>query len=444
MAENMLTGGGINTNMYQLPPPVPQTNPLTGIMQATQAAQAATALQQQQFNLGKAKFDFLMNSFGSIAAMENPSFDHVANIAANGVRTGVLTPEDVANTLPQWGGLDSAQIKRKAADQLQLGASYAEKMAAAYGNTRLIDNGNTIVPVKESVRTGGLTPSSGAIPRALSPEGASTPTPVTDANGNTTTMTRSQFAGPTGTGQGGFAGAITRGQPRQTQPARPDASGGGTQQPVAPGVPGPGASFGPGLDALNKDYVAANEGMKSIQPLLRALPLAEKLGTTGTGPGTKAWNDAKAFLVSNGFIKPDANVDIRNELDKYLSQAVAKSPLAGRSDMGTLVSQASNPNTTSQTNAATIELIRNGIAQARMDAASSLAYGDQNPSGYLKHKAGFAQSQDPQAYRLDMMLAEERAALVRKMADLPSTDPKRKQFFESLKAAKTVGVSAGQ
>jgi hypothetical protein len=456
MAENnLLTSGGAKTDFYNIPTVQPQyTNPLANIMQATQAVHETLGLQQQQQQIGMQRLNYMHDQFGSLVGKKDLGYGDFANVARNLIGAG-FPPDQVSAELKKVEGMTPTQMRVFADTHQQNLAGHMERMAGGYKAPHMLNTGNAIIPGGVDPRGGAFSPSGAGVAMGTSPAERNAPATVTDESGNTIQTTigqRSTAVGMHPVYGVPLEGAITRkgGAATRTVTApggtkvKVDESGralnpDGTPTQAVPGIPGPPPGYKEGLDALVKDRLSANEIAQGLQPLLKALPLAER-ATAGTGPGTKLENDIRTFLIAQNAIKPDDKVDARHELDKYLNQTVAKSPLSNRSDVGTTLAQASNPNTYTMTQPATIALIKNAITQERMKGAAPLAFED-NPSKYPLHKGGFIQGQDQRAYQLDHM-PDGGVALIKEMAALPLKDARRIKFFESLKAAKTVGVGA--
>lgn len=172
MAEgNMLMGnGGIDTSIYRLPAPQQPVNMLTGVMQAQQAAQQATTLQQSQFDLGKARFNALNQAFGALAGMKNPTFENVAHIAGQLVASKMFSAEEIAPTLSAWRGLSSDQIRARADDHAQQMASYVERMQSGYGAPTTMNVGDKMLSGSVDPRSGAFRPAGQSQDIGMSPE----------------------------------------------------------------------------------------------------------------------------------------------------------------------------------------------------------------------------------------------------------------------------------
>lgn len=407
---------------------MPQANPLAQIDQLQRLDLQNQALQQGQATLGLQRVNAVNNMLGTLITKPDLSVSDVTNQLDTMVRNKIISPNEPAAIMQhlQPFANDPEGLRGALKNSYLQSLDHASKMQMGFGQQTVYDNGvarrygvtNVMDPGRPQFAGGTVQPNFSPmnVPNASS--------------GATDIVPAAKF----GQDIGAFNGAVTRGRPQQPQPGA--APGGGSAQPGYGAVPGVPPQLGVDREAYNQDLAASKNLMTSIQPLKQALPLAERLIT---GPGTKTINDVRSFLITQGVIKPDQKVDERHELDKYLAQTVAASPLASRSDMGTIVSQASNPNTVSQTTPATIALIRNAIAQANLQAASPYAFqgkpdsaGGTSPLGYQQHRGAFIQQQDVDAYKLDTMHTDDARALVQKYAAMDRSDPRRVRFFNSL------------
>jgi hypothetical protein len=434
MAENNLVGGINQLAGAQYPSfqPMQQPNPLTQVQPMLDVARSAQALQQQQFELGKQRALFVQDRLGSLATDPDLSIEKAQTMVADMVRNNIIPASEAPQILQHFPS-DPQQLRKSIQQSYATTLDHVNKMNYVYGQPVSANTGGAIQFGVADQRNPGQPRFAGGttLPNTMSPGEAATPETMVDAAGNKRQMTRGQAL-------------VEKG----VNPQAPQLAG-AFRQPAAPGQQGvaaPGATFGPSLEAYNTDMRASSDLAKTIRTSGQALQLADALGTTGTGPGTKPFNDAKAFLESVGITAPNDAVSMRNELDKYLQQTVNNSPLAQRSDMGTLATKLGTPNTTEQTNAATRQLLRTGIAQAGMDAAVPHAYdwhgNGGSVAGYIQHKGGFTQNQDQQAYALaqGLMKPDEAKTLLDKMNALPNSSAQKQKFFTSLANAKKAGL----
>ncbi len=443
MAENALFGGGASIPYPTYQPP---TNPLTqmqsgiGVMQGLQGLQGQQIQQQQQqLELGQKRMFMVHDQLGAIAALENPTIDDVKQAASTLYRAGI--PQDQITQALQTVPRDPQAIKAWAQQHMAGIADFQQRMGLGSEVPVQLNQGGKVLFGTRSLQQPGKVTLPGAtqsvggtsIPMTNTPEFLGTPEEVRDQFGNVTQTTRGGALAAKG-----FSPATS--QPFQNAFGKPAA----TSQPQ--GLPGMGAGFEPNFKAYNEDVAAAQPLARVVRDSSLALNLAERLGTTGTGPGTKVINDVRATMESLGITAPNDLVSMRNELDKYLARGITNSPMAQRSDMATIATKLSEPNTETQTNQATRDLLKSKIAQTGMDIATPYAYnGTQyggTINGYLTHKGQFTQSQDQQAYALaqGLMPQDQAKSLLDKMFALPADSAAKKKFFDSLANAKKAGL----
>jgi hypothetical protein len=370
-------------------------------------ARGAIGLTQQQFELGKQRLGALNDIVSSV--MADPTQDNATARITDGIRQGVIRPDDGARELQQITALggDPNKIRQYAFQHGQQIATLQQRMESAYGNPSLVGTGNALTPVlTRTGPQGGVTAAGGApnapIPMQPTPEFQQSPASIQKPDG-TTIQTNIAGRNAAIAGQGG-------------------------------GIAGPSPMLEGGIKTYQQDLADSSSKMQGVQPLLNALPLIQQLGPTGSGPTSEAFNKAKSTLITLGVIGPDTkDVDAFQEAKKYLNQYVSRSALAGRSDMGQLQQQVSSPNLETS-NKATIELTKNAIAADRMAAATPLAYKSNDLSGYGQHKASYTQQQDLRAYKIDLMDPKDRYALLQDMLKKKDT-AEGKKFFQSLQNA---------
>jgi hypothetical protein len=414
--------GGLDTSSYpksgagnRLMTPAEQTQSAVAPLQVMQGI---THLQQSQFDLAHKQLSATNQIFGAIAA--NPTPETITQAAASLRNLGVPA-NTIATEMGNISGFmnDPAKVKEWAFNHIARNMSVAEQLqASGMGAPEMMTDNQRKFPV--TVQS-GLAPGIGRaggspIPVLQSPTELATPRTIQDPTGRTTQTT-----------QQGYQEAV--GQPAKV------VNGGGAA-PVKPGTM-PGVQAAPlgndqGQAALAADLAAAAPKIANTRDLAKAVQLADSLGPNATGPSSETEQRIKEFLVTRGLIDPKASgVVARQELGKYLQRYATNSPVAQRSDMGTLASKASNPNI-DQALPAIAELAKNAIASDRMDAAMPNAFPkDTAPADYLRHKGTFMQKQDQAAYRFDFLpQAEQRKLYADRKADLNSNDPAKKEAAE--------------
>ena len=277
----------------------------------------------------------------------------------------------------------------------------------------------------------------------------------------TSTLAIPQVAGSPPIGRGGLVGA----------PPVPPAAGGATSSPVPP--PNVGAAiFAPGTpvgdiiaakqasdargaattnvaggsaDQYVRDMQGAINYQRSALPLQKAIPALEKLGTTGTGPGTETWNEVMSFLQSSGMPGIDTSkIKDFDEAKKYLTDYVNQNGDHATNDR-LAASFAGNPSV-GISNAAAVDVAKTAATMQRYKQAQVMSFGGamdpttgqpMSKDKYLDYAANFQSKYDPRAFGIDMMAPPAIAALDKEM---PVGSDAREKFNRSLKMAKDLGL----
>ena len=232
----------------------------------------------------------------------------------------------------------------------------------------------------------------------------------------------------TGYGPGGAPISGTSGQATTLRRMGAPAAPGGTISPApvaAPGAPGisapppgqVGAETTAG-EASGKAYSDARDaaGMyrRQVYPLEKAIPALEKLGTTGTGPGTETLNDLWSFAQSMGLPVSQKTGDTIKDYDtarKYLTDWVMQNGNTATNDK-LVASFASNPNV-HISNAGAVELSKAALALRRMQHAQFREFQEtgQTKDQYADWLAQHSANVDPRYYAIDQMSPAQRNAL---------------------------------
>jgi hypothetical protein len=213
-------------------------------------------------------------------------------------------------------------------------------------------------------------------------------------------------------------------------------------QSVAQRFPGGAAAMPPmfeeGRKQLVEDQNLATAKLTQIQPALQAIPLMK--GMT-TGPLTDQYNKALAVAKVLGIspTTPNDPVALRQEVNKKLAAYVGQSPLAGRSDAGQALAQASNPDPKGQINQALVKLTKDAIVQDRIQAARAGAFEGNDYNKYGEHRSTFPARADARAFGIDMMEPKERQDLLDEMKKKANTF-EGKKFWKSLAIVRNQGL----
>jgi hypothetical protein len=189
-----------------------------------------------------------------------------------------------------------------------------------------------------------------------------------------------------------------------------------------------------------------------MRNLQAAIPLMDQLGQSAAGPGSDAWNKAKAGLITLGIVPANAtDAEIRQETNKYLHRVVQDLPSANRSDAAQSLADVSNPSLDTNLNA-TRKLARSALAFSRMDSALPIIYDKRHPGAaaapdYTSAKSKWYQSQDPRAYSFDTDSYEDQQKTLKEIGPPVFKDNKGKEtpnpayqkFRNSLQSAHDAG-----
>lgn len=205
-------------------------------------------------------------------------------------------------------------------------------------------------------------------------------------------------------------------------------------QPVGP-VPGSaeaqvqtGAGSGA---ALNDARHRALNYRQEVFPLETAIPALEKLGKTGTGPGTEEFNHVKSFLQSAGI--PGLDVEkIKNfdEAKKYLTDFVNQNGNTGTNDK-LAASFAGNPSV-NISNAAAVDVAKSALALRRMKQAQLVEFEKTGlpDSEYTKWASRWNVGHDPRAYGFDLMTPDQRKKVIESFPEGKDGKPGPRDLFK--------------
>ena len=198
---------------------------------------------------------------------------------------------------------------------------------------------------------------------------------------------------------------------------------------------------------LFDDQLQASGTMANVRPLQQALPLIQQLSNQNFGPGSPELAKIKGALTTAGIIDPNtSDLQVRQEVNKYLLKYSSGAIAAGRSDAALSAALGSNPNL-DLTQPANLALIKNQIGYDQMDAAMPKAYalesaqkkaaGQPVPT-YSEYKAGYYQANDPRAFQFHLLTPDERANVKASLGAQGSAAYQR--FVHSYGLAKGTGM----
>lgn len=361
----------------------------------------------------------LQQLYGQPQIYSNGQTDYPAQVGELGMRqlgAGVqrqVSPEFGAS--PQNYNLPSGQ---------QVQATTAQRNAAA--GAPLPVSPTQIAPVGNSVR-GGVSALSGGMPQPVAaPSAIRLVKPKTNALGGVISAPGEQ---PT------IAPAI---EPKIAPKA--DAAPPGILGPMPGTVEAAKITGEAAGTALASDTDHAAKLTERTFPLMKAITSLEKLGKTGTGPGTETVNDIKSFIQSAGIPGIDADkITNYDEAKKYLTDYVNRTGNSGTNDK-LAAAFAGNPST-KISNAAAVDVAKSAVALDRMRAAQAKAFlaSGLPQSDYSKWASNWNGRQDVRAYAIDLMGAEKAKKLVDGLKD-----KERETFMDSFKNAHTTNVLGGR
>jgi hypothetical protein len=218
---------------------------------------------------------------------------------------------------------------------------------------------------------------------------------------------------------------------------------GGLQTGMAPGYNEAQVQTGTGSGAaLNEARQRGLNYRQEVFPLEAAIPALEKLGKTGTGPGTEQFNQIKSFLQSAGI--PGLDVDkIKNfdEAKKYLTDFVNQNGNTGTNDK-LAAAFAGNPSV-GVSNAAAVDVAKSALSLRRMKQAQLVEFEKSGlpDSDYTKWASQWNIGHDPRAFGFDLMTPEQRKNVISGLPEGKNGKPGPRDLFKlQVVAAHNAGI----
>lgn len=253
------------------------------------------------------------------------------------------------------------------------------------------------------------------------------------ARGPEAIATGTTIPGPKGEARQVLTGAAARGM------AQP----GGLQTGMQPGFNEAQVQTGAGSGAaLNDARLRGLNYKQEVFPLEAAIPALEKLGKTGTGPGTEEFNHVKSFLQSAGI--PGLDTDkIKNfdEAKKYLTDFVNQNGNTGTNDK-LAAAFAGNPSV-GVSNAAAVDVAKSALSLRRMKQAQLVEFEKSGlpDSEYTKWASRWQLGHDPRAFGFDMMAPEARKKVIESFPEGKNGAPGPRDLFKlQVMAAHNAGI----
>jgi len=184
-------------------------------------------------------------------------------------------------------------------------------------------------------------------------------------------------------------------------------------------------------EMLTAERARASNYRREVYPLEQAIPALERLGKTGTGPGTEEVNKIKSFLQSVGVPGIDVNkIKDFDEAHKYLTDWVTANGDSSTNDK--LAAAFASNASTKISNAAAVDVAKAALALRRMKQAQLEEFEASGlpESQYGKWAAKWNREQDPRVYGWDYMNDSQKKAFLQSV-----TGPKRDLLIMQLHRA---------
>lgn len=421
--------------------------------------QAQVGLDTSKYELATKQMQTFREGLGSFLDQPNPKKSDLVDFVGNLISHKIITPQQAATEMadmPAEGPALTDWIRKHYVRAL----TNEQKMHAIFGQVQSVPTGGAtnIARVKPMPRPGETgVEQVGSFPNTLQP-GQETYNPKTRKQEKIVEGEPGRFV-PAGQEQELSPESVAPkvaslddvpGQRRTPAPMER-----GAQPKNQDRIPGTGrtAVAGPALgeraaaekvgtgsgDQLSDDLRRASNFTREVFPLTQAIPALEKLGKTGTGPGTAELNNVKSFIQSLGLPGFDAEkIKKYDEANKYLTDFVNQNGNTGTNDK-LAAAFAGNPST-KVSNAAAVDVAKAALALRRMQHAQTLAFqaSGEPESHYTQWAAKWQNTQDPRAYGVDFMSPKA----IKLLHDSLKGE-ERKKFNESYKLAKQLGIVNG-
>ena len=473
--SNNISTPAVDTSSYRLALPANQNNALGTAQQLGGLQQQKIQIDRQKLELMNDRFKIINNELSTLANDPTASREKILNKLNMLSRMGLVPKEQLAEfekDVPQ----DPKQLPQFLEQTLQRGMSVMEHINFQYGQPGSVDTGQATIPTVTSPRFGvratnapiqrqlppgtpvvnpetGQPAALGAQPYQGAPGGSPVPLPVAPQVGRApvapvmrvapATPIPSQAPGGLPTGQGAPQ-AAPNGLPVAQPPATAAPMGG------PPRSTGPVTGLAPGeanlMESSAKSYVNELEASKNYQrevfPLKQAIQALDRLGTTGTGPGTEEIQLVKSFLLSNigtGLFSKEQidNIKDFDEARKYLTDFVNQTGNAGTNDK-LAAAFAGNPNI-HISNAAAVDVAKSALALRNQKQAMTLEFQKTGLPGqqFNKWASQWVNQHDPRGFAFDMMEPEAQKKLINNLKKKPT---EAENFTKSHKLARSLGM----
>ena len=409
--------------------------------QVNEARNSALNYDKGKLEMAQKRTDLLSGGFGGLLASGNITPQAVMQIASQGIRQGLFTPEDAVSFTSDMP-TDPSQLQAWAKQKYVGFSTDADRLKTLMPQQQTINTGAQQVVSAFDPLTGAPTGQNTVFNNQMSPEAAAQPTQVFDpATGTMRNVTRQQFADMAGGGAGGSL-------PQANQPG---GLGTGRLQPI---TQAPGLQAAPALGAQEAAQTVgkgAAEASLALQSQADAAPQAiyqlqnmrSALDDINTGPNADWQGKAKALALQ---VAPDVatrlgldpqKVASQEEFKKYsvqLAQGLAQGLGTGTDEkLASAVSANPNISLSKLGNQQIIDVL---IATQRGTQAKNLAWQNSGlpPEKYNQFSTQFNKDIDPRVFAAQDM---DQAARYKMLDSLPKRD--QEAFKQSWLKARSAG-----
>lgn len=413
--------------------------------QINEARNSQLNYDKNKLELAQKRTDLLSGGFGSLLASNNVTPQAVMQLASQGIRQGLFSPEDAVNFTSDMPS-DPSKLQAWAKQKYVGFSQDSDRLKTLLPQTQTINTGAQQVLASIDPLTGQPTGATTVFNNQLSPEAASQPTQIFDpATGTLRNVTREQFAQLAGGGSQPAMGGAQLGS----------APGGlGTGRINSPQQGAPGIQAAPALGSAEAAQVVGKgsaEQSLALQTQADAAPQAiyqlqnmrKALDEVNTGPNADWRAQAQALALG---VAPDIaqkvgidpqKVASLEEFKKYsvqLAQATAAG-LGDGTDSKLASAVAANPNT-SLSKLGNQQIIDVLIATQRATQAKNTAWQNSglSPEQFNKFSTQWNREIDPRVFAAQDMSNDQ----VWKMVD-SLTKREQEAFMKSWDRAQQLG-----
>lgn len=378
--------------------------------------ESAQSLTGQQLDQAFKKLGFVNNATSALLDKGNPSAMDVYGALHQGQMAGILTPQDVAqtlSTLPQ----DPAEIQSWAR-QHQLRAQDAQtQLQQMYGTPTVQNNGKSLISgvTAPASKGGGFSPST-ATPQMPGPQFVSTGDQIVPTAGGQPTgpgfnmaLSPSEATAPTP------IGVTPTGAPLMgtRQQFINQTAGAPTQTGLGPGQTAALSAQGASSNAAGQPVIDAGVAAQTRRPIL--LNMIGDAGQFVTGPGADGIKNFKATMqrisptIASTFGIDPNTVAANESFDKLAAQI--QNAQGATSDSRYAGVQAANPSS-HLSPAGVTQILHTLVGNEDANAVKAQVYNNwvkQNgPGDYQGFEAQFGKNFDPRVFQINRMTPAEK------------------------------------